>query len=60
MVIYLDNIMVYSNNHYQVLNDMLELIRTLAIARFMINLGKKQLVEWAAKALWHHWMSRRY
>ena len=57
VVVYLDDIAVYGDDQDQVLDDTLEVVRRLTRAGFMINLGKSQLVEDAAKVLGHHWSS---
>ena len=40
VVIYLDDIAIYSDPQVQVLQDMLQAIKQLAVASFMLNLGK--------------------
>ena len=40
VVIYLDDIAVYGNIQEQVLADMLQVVKKLAIARFIFNLHK--------------------
>ena len=44
VVIYLDDIGIYRDTKEQVLDNMLETIKWLALAGFMLNLHKNQLV----------------
>ena len=53
IVIYLDNIAIYGDTHNQVLEDMLEAIKQLAMAGFMLNLYKSQLVQAVAQVFGH-------
>ena len=53
VVVYLDDIAVFGESQEQVLEDMLEVVRRLTKAGFMINLKKSHLVEDAAKVLGH-------
>ena len=55
VVVYLDNIAVYVDTREQVLEDMLEAVKRLAAAGFMLNLRKSQLVQAAAQVLGHLW-----
>ena len=57
IVVYLDNITMYGYTQEWVLEDMLEAINQLAMAGFMLNLHKSQLVQVAAKVLGHLWTS---
>ena len=57
IVIYLDDIAVYRDTQEQVLENMLEDIKQLAVASFMLNLYKSQLVQAAAQVLGHLWTS---
>ena len=45
LVIYLDNIVIYRDTQEQVLEDILEAIKWLATASFILNLHKSQLVQ---------------
>ena len=51
VVIYLDNIAIYGDTQDYVLEDMLEAIKQLTMASFMLNVQKSQLVQLAAKVL---------
>ena len=44
IVVYLDNIDIYGDTLEQVLEDMLEAIKWLTAARFMLNLHKSHLI----------------
>ena len=57
VVIYLDDIAIYGDTQEQVLEDTLEAIKQLAVASFMLNLHKSQLVQAAAQVLGHLWTS---
>ena len=57
VVVYLDDIAVYGDTQEQVLEDMLEVVKQLAAAGFMLNLCKSQLVQAAAQVLGHLWTS---
>ena len=48
VVIYLDNIAMYGDTQEEALEDMLEAVKRLAAAGFMLNLHKSQLVQAAA------------
>ena len=45
IVVYLDDIAIYGDTQEQVLEDMLEAIKWLAAASFMLNLHKSHLVQ---------------
>ena len=45
VIIYLDDIAMYGDTQEQVLEDMLEAIKWLATAGFMLNLHKSQLFQ---------------
>ena len=53
IVIYLDDIAVYRDTQEQVLEDMLEAIKQLSAAGFMLDLCKSQLVQAATQDLCH-------
>ena len=55
VVIYLDDIAIYRDTQEQVLEDMLEAVKLLAAAGFMLNLRKSQLVQAAVQVLGHLW-----
>ena len=55
IIIYLDDIAIYGNTQEEVLQNMLEAIRWLAVASFMLNLGKSQLVQAMVQVLGHLW-----
>ena len=57
VVDYLDDIAVYGDTQEEVLKDMLEAVKRLAAAGFMLNLCKSQLVQVAAQVLGHLWTS---
>ena len=57
VVVYLDDIAVYGDTQEEVLEDMLEAVKRLAAAGFMLNLHKSQLVQVAAQVLGHLWTS---
>ena len=57
VVIYLDDIAMYGDTQEEVLEDMLEAVKQLATASFMLNLHKSQLVQAAAQVLRHLWTS---
>ena len=57
IVIYLDNIAMFGDTQKQVLEYMLEAIKWLAIASFMLNLHKSQLVQAVAQVLGYLWTS---
>ena len=44
IVVYLDDIAMYGDTQQRVLEDMLEAIKQLAVASFLLNLCKSQLV----------------
>ena len=43
--VYLDNIAVYGDTQEEVLEGMLEVVKQLTVAGFMLNLHKSQLVQ---------------
>ena len=45
VVVFLDNIAVYGDTQEQVLEDTLKAIKQLAVAGFMLNLHKSQLIQ---------------
>ena len=55
IVVYLDDIAVYRDTQEQVLEEMLEVVKRLATAGFMLNLHRSQLVQAAAQVLGHLW-----
>ena len=55
VVIYLDDIAVYGDTEKEVLEDTLEAVKWLAVAGFMLNLNKTQLVQAVAQVLGHLW-----
>ena len=57
VVIYLDNIAVYWDTYEEVVEDMLEAIKQLSAASFMLNLHKSQLVQATAQVPGHFWTS---
>ena len=57
IVIYLDDVAVYGDTQEEVLEDMLEAVKWLDMAGFMLNLHKNQLVQAAAQVLGHLWTS---
>ena len=57
LVVYQDDIAVYGGIQEQALEDMLEAIKWLAAASFMLNLHKSQLVQAVAQVLEHLWTS---
>ena len=57
VVVYLDDIAVYGDTKEEVLENMLEAVKQLTAAGFMLNLHKSQLVQAAAQVLGHLWTS---
>ena len=57
IIIYFNDIAIYENTQEQVLEDILEAINWLGSAGSMLNLYKAQLVQAAATALRHLWIS---
>ena len=57
VVIYLDDIAMYRDTQEEVLEDMLEAVKRLATAGFMLNLHKSQLVQATVQVLGHLWTS---
>ena len=57
VLVYLDNIAVYGDTQEEMLEDMLETVKRLAVAGFMLNLHNSQLVQAAAQVLGHLWTS---
>ena len=55
VVIYLDNIAIYGDTQIEVLKDMLEAVKQLAVAGFMLNLHMIQLVQATVQALGYLW-----
>ena len=55
IVIYLDDIAIYRDTLEQVLEHMLEAIKWVTMASFMLNLCKSQLVQAIAQVLRHLW-----
>ena len=55
VVIYLDNIAMYGDTQEEVLENMLEAVKWLTEASFMLNLCKSQLFQAAAQVLVHLW-----
>ena len=54
ILIYLDDIIIYGDTQEQVLNDMVEAIKHLVLASFVLCLHKSQLVKLTAQVLRHH------
>ena len=57
IAIYLDYIAMYGDTQEQVLEDMLEAVKQLATAGFMLKLRKSQLVQATVQVLRHLWTS---
>ena len=57
VLIYLDEIAMYGDTQEDMLEDTLEAVKRLAMASFMLNLHKSQLVQAAVQGLRHLWTS---
>ena len=55
VVLYLDNIAIYRETKEQVVEDMLEAVKQLTAASFMLTLYKSQLVQATVQVLGHLW-----
>ena len=51
---------MYGDTQEEVLEDMLEAVKRLTAAGFMLNLRKSQLVQAAGQVLGHLWTSRGF
>ena len=55
VVIYVDNIAMYGDTQEDVLEGMLEAVKWLTTAGFMLNLHKSQLIQATAQVFGHLW-----
>ena len=57
VVVYLDDIAMYGNTQEEVLEDTLEAVKQLAMASFMLDLHKSQLIQAMERILRYLWTS---